>query len=247
MNKLLKIQLVLALIFAAACSDDESNSNPNGDLANAKLSFAGSTSIVEVPEGLASASDSVAKETYSFVQLANEMTGLIGNFSPPPGATTSSKRIVPANGRVKDGEYLVYTWEDSGFTFVYQLSQTSDSYAFEILLKEIDSAEFLRVIYAEEKKDQSEGFLRFYGAGSESDAALALYEWKREGGVFSLTVTYNIGGFKMEIVINADKSGSMKTFEAKELVYEIEWDSEGNGSWTLYAGGEVDSSGEWTV
>ena len=246
MNKLFKIPLVLALLFVGACSDDESNSNPNGDLENAEFSFAGSTSIVEVPDALSNAEDPVALQTFGWVQLANAMTNLVGNFTPPPGATTSSQRIVPANGRVKDGEYLVYIWEESGVSIAYQISQTDDSYIFEILLKGPGADEFFRLIYAEEKKDQSEGFMRVYDETFVDDYIL-LYEWKREADSILFTVTDNKDEFKFELLVNSDESGSLKTFEGTDLVYEIQWDGAGNGSWKLYAGGEVTSSGEWTV
>ena len=79
------------------------------------------------------------------------------------------------------------------------------------------------------------------------DDYILLYEWKREADSILFTVTDNKDEFKFELLVNSDESGSLKTFEGTDLVYEIQWDGAGNGSWKLYAGGEVTSSGEWTV
>jgi hypothetical protein len=64
--------------------------------------------------------------------------------------------------------------------------------------------------------------------------------WDADDGMEDYYLTY-------EVVVNEDGSGYIEYWLVGYLVYEMEWDVLGNGTWTYYSGGEELMSGSWTA
>lgn len=64
--------------------------------------------------------------------------------------------------------------------------------------------------------------------------------WDGEDGIEDYYLTY-------VVVVNEDGSGSIEYWLMGYLVYEMEWDALGNGTWAYYSGGEELMSGSWTA
>ena len=194
-----------------------------------------------------------------YVEGVNAITSYLSYFTPPAGAVKSSTSITASNARVASTqkEYLVYIWTDANNGSVaYQVSEESDKYVFELFFKAKSGSNWLRYLYAEEKKDRSSGLMKVYDVftGGPSTTVLFSYNWARTGD--QLDVTMEIPDedpqfvFKTVISINVKtKAGSVSYYIGNVKEYNMTWDAAGNGTWTWYEedGKTVNESGTWKV
>jgi len=250
--KTTKISLFLAVVFfAASCKKDEVK--PTSSLDNTSLSLASQSEIVTAPTGLENSSDEKAQLAASWIGSINEMTNYLSYMKPPAGATKSTTKIVAKNARVATaGDYETWTWTDSqGNSVAYQISETTDSYVFDLFLKLSGQADWLKYFHAEEKKDKSSGTMYILDVYGSNDASVKIlqYDWTLSGTLFTFKMTSELdNGFVINLTYHTDtKAGEVVYIIGGKKWYDILWDTHGNGQWTLYQedGVMIQDSGTW--
>lgn len=249
--KHLKILSLLALLgLVVSCSKDD---DPDPGLENAALSFSQDQQILQVPQGLLESEDPNAQEAAAWIAMANGMSANLMLFTPPAGAAKSTELIVAANGRTTSTSGVVYTWADEQFgKIAYQIIDDSDKYTFELFYQGLDDTEWYRYLYAEERKDRSQGNMVMYDAwGIEDDtraAELFRWEWTRKGDLFTFKMSSAMGAFNFTAEINTKtKAGSIVYFAEGLKQSEITWNAQGAGSWKHFdESGAVVEEGTWS-
>jgi hypothetical protein len=248
--------VLFGALFAMAfsCSEDDDATSSDATLEKASLSFAGETKAITPPAAMASSQDEHAMIANGYIASANAMTSVLSYFTPPSGATRSSTKITAANGReaATATEYLVYTWSDPNVgSIAYQISSESDKWVFEIFYKAKDASSWLAYVYAEEKKDKSEGLMKIYNLFGDGELAYS-YTWKRTDDILTLVLSESLTGenVTITIAINEKTAAGSVVYTSNGITFaEIEWDAKGNGSWVMYEedGVTVVDEGKWTV
>lgn len=246
--KLTKVFLIGLALFAAACSNDDDDAKPN--LGKKKLSLLEAEPIT-APSALANSESPQAQLAASLIASTNIMSAYAQLFDTPAGATKSSSKITASNGRVNDtGDFETYVWEDddSGQSVAYQVSEESKSYVFEIFMKFDNNSEWIKLMDVEERKDQSAGSLTVYNFESDDASTILLeYSWTRGNNIVELTMkTYDEEVETLHLVYNEKTQAGSITFEGIDDSFEMEWDSDGNGTYTYFdENGEISEEGEW--
>ena len=253
MTRNLRIYLLngLAILALFSCSNDD-DVKPTDSLENARLSFADKTEIVEVPTELKNSSNIYAQQAAGYIQEINSMGTYTSNFLPPSGAVKTSSPVTASNGRVArtNKEYLVYTWEDSGYGITYQVSESGDNYVFEIFYKLGATGDYLKFVHAEESKSGKSGSMKIYNifAEGEESKIFVNYAWNTDAdGTISFVADFVDTAFKYEVKVRTDGSGEVKYLTDGKLVYHMVWTVSGDGTWKLYEEGSVVSEGSWTA
>ncbi len=265
---IMKIQLIrtlmvfVMLFIAAACGDDDDGASVAPDLDNTEFTFDASEPPIEIPSALSSSTNQEALTINSYLQLANGMSGWLGLLEAPQGATKSNipvGRKGSKNGRTQE-DVVVYTWiNDVGsgttFTVSYQISESATAYIFETFWK-INDGDFVRVLYAEESKDElRNGFMEVYAftpfdtdSGVLTESYFFRYEWNENAaGQFNFSIVDSESDFRIEVVVNPDGSGLLTYELGGTRLYEATWNAAGtSGTYTTYDfDGEVVDSGSW--
>ncbi|HYF66505.1 MAG TPA: hypothetical protein VD884_00150 [Ohtaekwangia sp.] len=246
--KLTKVFLIGLAIFAAACSNDDDDAKPQ--LVKQKLSLLEANPITP-PTAMANSENPHAQIATTLVSSANIMSPYAPYFETPARATKSISKITESNGRLNDtGDFTTYIWEDdnSEQTIAYQVSEESKSYVFEIFLKLEHDSKWVKRLDVEERKDQSAGTLLVYDFASDNASTKLLeYNWTRGNKVFELTMkTYEEKIQTMHLVYNEKTQAGSISYEGSDVSYEMEWDSNGNGTYTYYdENGDISEEGEW--
>ncbi len=251
-NKIKLFYCIGLLLFISSCSEEEPVKN---ELEDIRLSFATREEIIDLPEGLINSTDPYAQTAYGYATSANLMSAYFNFFAFPDGATKTTNRIVPANARTTaTGEYLVYTWTDPQVGGIaYQLGDIGDRYSFEVFFQRAGSTQWLRYLYAEEKKDQSNGFMKVFDIdAANASAAVIEYTWTVANG--SIVFRYNFLAENeptASVVITVNEStqaGKVEYFVGTALFSRITWDALGNGTWEEYdEEGVLLNEGSWTA
>jgi len=257
----MKLNLTRIVLFSAlfamafSCSEDDDATAPDKGLEQASLSFAGDTkAAITPPAGMASSQDEHATMANGYIASVNAMTDVLSFFTPPSGAVKSSAKITASNGRVAatDTDYLVYTWAGAnGGSVAYQISSESDKWVFEVFYKTKDASEWTAYVYAEEKKDKSEGLMKIYSPIADGDL-LSTYTWTRANDVLTLVFSESITGQNIAITIAVNEktaAGSVEYTTNGVVFAKIEWNAKGDGSWVEYEedGITVVDQGTWKV
>jgi hypothetical protein len=248
--KMLKcLSLVAIFLFALSCSKTE---DPQ-PLQKAALSFANSTPITP-PSAMASSNDPNAQNATAWVGIANAMSGWTALFNAPAGSVSSSTPIIATNigsrSAATQQTYLVYTWSDPSYGSIsYQISEVGDKYTFEMFFKQVGSVTWLRLIYAEEKKDRSQGFMNIYDTSKTTKAAVLInYSWTRNGDSLQFQISNVEDNFKIVLNVNTQtKAGDVSYYNDNKIQYKIIWDALGNGSWTAYNSDGTTETGTWKI
>lgn len=245
--KLSHFSAILLAIVLFSCSNDDPQ-----PLTSKTVSIVdGDATVVEIPAGLASNTDSYAQQVTEYIQQVNEITEFTALMKPPPGAKKSSK-ITAANGRTSETTDT-YTWsDDDGNQAAYQVTDKGDLYLFEFMIKLAGSNDWLRYIKAEERKDKSLGFLIVYDIfgfiGDDPSVELVKYEWTKSGDDFTFKMSNGIIDYYFILKTNTKtQAGSLDYFWEGVKYMSFTWDGDGNGTWVLYDedGVTVIESGEW--
>ena len=248
-SKLFPLIGLTLLIFS--CSKEEPIKN---ELEETRLSFAKrGGEVIKLPAGLTSSSNSYALVANGYATSANLMTGYFSFFAFPDGAAKTTKPIIPSNARTSAaGEYLVYTWTDpQAGGIAYQLGDLGDRYSFEVFFQEVGSTKWLRFLYAEEKKDESSGFMKIFDVDVKNASSTEIeYTWTRANGTFVFRYNFFTRDQPTEsavITVNeTTKAGKVETYEGTLLTSRIAWDALGNGTWKEFdEAGNVTDEGSW--
>ena len=254
MKTLKALLLFGSLLFCAACSKDDDAEPSSSNLDNVSLSLTSTNNqVISTPSAMASSDDLQAQMANAWVSSVNGITSYLSYLKAPANAKKSSTMIVATNGRVADaGDVVVYTWEDANKnTIGYQISESSDSYKFDLFQKLSGQTTWLKYFHAEEKKDRSSGsmvILDIFGVmGSDKTTKLADYSWTRSGDVLAFTMVSEMAGFTVKITINEKtKAGDVVYYIDGVKEYQMTWTSTGTGTWKLFdSDGNVDDSGSW--
>ncbi|HEY9490287.1 MAG TPA: hypothetical protein VIQ51_18250 [Chryseosolibacter sp.] len=250
--KITKILSLMALMaIAISCSKDDDDPQPNVE--NIELSFSGDTQILEVPQGLLQSEDLKAQEVTAWVSLANGLSSNLAFFNPGAGATKSTELITPANGRTSASKGVVYYWHHDAYGSVaYQIRDEEDKYIFEFLLKRVGETDWFRMIYAEEQKDRSAGYMALYdveGTAEEARQPTARWDWTRKGDLFTFKFVSANNEINLTLTVNTKtKAGSVVSSPANVKQSEIKWEANGSGSWKIFDDtGAVVEEGSWTA
>ncbi|HEY9009041.1 hypothetical protein [Ohtaekwangia sp.] len=254
--KITKYLLLLAVaLFAFACSHDDKDSSSS--LEKQTISLSSQSQVITAPSAMQSSSDDHAQMAVSYITMANAMNTYLGYFKAPEGAVKSTTAITAANGRVAaSGDVVVYTWSDanSDVKIAYQISETSDSYAFDVFFQFSGSSSWLKYFHAEEKKDRSEGFMNVYDIlgiyGDNKSLIMLKYNWSRSGDNFTFKLTDTQDNYYFVVTVNEKtKAGEVTYYSGTIKIYDMTWDTNGNGHWAFYNAddGSLLEEGTWTV
>lgn len=251
--KLLKFSILGLVLLSTACSKDDDDAKPRKNLNQQKVSFLEDSEVISVPNKMLQSENTYAQMAAAWVQLANSMSVMSAYSEIPTGASNHAK-IVASNGRsAAAGDTETWVWSDqSGYSIGYQVAEQSNSYSFEIFLKE-PGEDWLKYMEAEEKKDRTSGKLvifDIYKSKSEDGSAeLLRYDWTRAGDSFTMTIGTYEDDFKLTFNINTKTGAGDVLYKVEgKVIYEIEWDAAGNGSYVFFdEDGEILDEGEWTA
>jgi len=251
--KTTKITLFIAVIFfAASCKKDEVK--PTSSLDNVSLSLASQGEVITPPTGLSNSTDSHAEMAAGWIESINQMTSYTDYMKPPAGTAKSSTKITAKNGRVATaGDSETWIWDDGqGNSVGYQVSETTDSYQFDVFVKLAGTSDWLKYFHAEEKKDKSSGTMYILDFdGSDPTAKALQYDWTLSGTLFTFKMTSETdNSFIINVTYHTDtKAGQVQYIVNSKLYYDMIWDTHGAGSWTLYGedGVTVEAHDTWAA
>ena len=244
------ILMPLSVLFIAGCTKDDE------DLPRdyAELSFDEQAVVDMLPEGLLASDDPKAQECVDMIEQALDMSEFSANLVLPDNAVPSAKK---ASGDTWSWtfSYMGGTWT---FYWTYDEDNTKHYWTMEIQFEDGERYDYIR---AWEMKDGSGGevvysfnWVLIYEEGySEFEDLHWTYRWNLDSsGTYHFTWTYDADSqdfdyfLNYSIVIHEDGSGLLDYYYFDELVYHMEWDAAGNGSWHYYFGGQ-EQTGTWTA
>ena len=219
-----------------------------------QMTFESQEVLDKLPEGLTNSDDSYAMECVSMINDALDMSEFVGDMEVPDGAVKTARK--------SSGDTWTWTVNAQGHTYSFYWTYSDDSekhyWTMEI---EVDGSDKYAYIQAWEYKDGSGGQVKYnfnwvaavYGS-TDFDEIFWTYTWDLDdSGNYHFTMTWDGSeegyDFYIEyaIVVNEDGSGSIQYWLMEELVYEMVWDAQGNGTWIFYSGGQEFMSGSWTA
>lgn len=241
----------MALI-TTACTKEE---DPPEELQ--KLSFDSEAVLDMVPDGLKNSNDDYAEDCYSFIESAVDMSQFIDNMEVPDNAQKSKSKAAGA-------ETWQWSWNYGGDSFTFYWSyEESGGKRYWTMDIQYGSGPRYSYIDAWENSDGTGGEVTcnfgWVAAASgeildENEFLYWRYTWTLDGsGAYHMEYKMDASDdeydyfIRYEVVINADGSGTVDDYMAGELIYHMEWDVLGNGTWVYYIGGEEYMSGLWTV
>ncbi len=239
---------VVILAFSSGCSKDKSKPADNYKLPG----FADSTINLNVPEGLKNSPDVHAKYVVSEIQAVTDMSGFLGNFVPPDNAVNNNgvyQWSIPY-----DGNTITFYWqykdETVKNTWTEQVQFNDDSTRYDFVSAwESKTSETGEVVYNfnwtcadPNNNDNQNNCQDLYYTYSWNTAANGTFTFKKDWQSSQSAIDL----YNYEFVSNADGSGSLKEYNQGNLYMDIEWDSQGNGTWTQYSG-DTSQSGSWSV
>jgi hypothetical protein len=257
MKRLVKLSSLL-LLFAFvlfSCNKDDS-AEPTKDYE--ELSFDADEVLNKIPEGLKNASDEKAQDCVDWIESALDMSSFMDNMTPPSDAQVVSMKSTTSE--------VVYTWswayggQTVTMFWTYRDDATKNYWTLQI---QIDGGIKYDYVDAWEFKDGSRGEMLYnfnwvcaYSNESSQDCydIYWRYTWeKTAAGGYNFSFYYDSYDteytyyLRYDISINADGSGTIDYYLYDALFYHMEWDVLGNGSWTYYYDGVLNTSGSWRV
>ena len=219
-----------------------------------KMTFESQEVMEKLPAGLLNSSDEHAEECISMIESALDMSEFIDYMDVPHGAEKVAKKA--------SGDTWRWTVNIQGYTYTFYWTYSEDGakhyWSMEI---QIDGGTKYSYIQAWEYKNGSGGQVKYnfnwaaavYGS-TEYEDIFWTYHWNLdESGNYHFSMTWDTEDgieeyhLSYEVVVNDDGSGSIEYWLMGYLVYEMEWDALGNGTWVYYSGGEELMSGSWSA
>lgn len=237
----LKILFVLILLsFFAACSDDNGDDNPTGPDDDGNEPPTLNVQQVPVPQAMQTAAnngDPGATQAMAYIQIANMLPSYAQLLNPPQG---SGK--LPSTSAV-NGEW---TWTQDGATFTLTSTETATGFEMTLTVDGTYNGQTYNggiLMEASGTKDGSSGELYFYDPGS--GVAELTFNWETlADGTYHLTI--NTSDAAVELYYYSDGSGSLDVNMQNAGSWDIDWASDGSGTWMQYdASGSLIDSGSW--
>lgn len=199
---------------------------------------------ITVPEGLKNSTDEHAQTVNEFISQLSQTSNYSAYFEVPEGATKLSGPIQGANGRM-NGNVVTYEWAYQGGAIAYQITELDETYLFELFFRTEDSP-YYKWFEGEQTKDGKSGSFVMFNYSDNTVVFQYDYEHRNDGSFF---LEYDLAGmYSLQMLVNADKSGYIKSFSSDVISFEYNWDTAGNGTWIEYdeSGNQV-STGSWTA
>jgi len=220
----------------------------------AELTFDEQAVMDRLPHGLLASGDPKAQECVDMIEQALDMSEFRANLIVPDDATRSAKK---ASGGTWSWSfpYMGGTWT---FYWTYEEDATRHYWTMEIQFGDGERYDYIR---AWEMKDGSAGqliysfnwILIYQGDYSEYEDLHWTYTWNLDSsGTYTFRWLYDADNEDYEyfldyqLVIYEDGSGTLDYYYLDGLVYHMEWDADGNGSWHYYFG-DLEQTGTWTA
>jgi hypothetical protein len=247
-TSMMSLILVMILFMVAACSDDDSPTNPGGTNPGTAPTFDSSVTTYTPPATMQSSSEQGAINAKGGIAFVNAAPLLATILTPP----TKSAGV-----RGEKAGPWVRTWaiNDGGInvTITLTITEVGDIYRWEYVVNGTDGEmTYVDVLlYAAEKAvDGSGGWIEFYDGPGE----VAVWRWvfASSGGVTTSDMQNLDGssGDRWELVTSSDGSGSIDYYNGLPWVLEFHasWNAAGVGMWEEYnPDGSVSDSGGWGV
>ena len=242
---------VLALIAGGCQEEDEP---PQFE----ELSFNKQEVLDKLPDGLKNSNDQYAQSCLSYIESALDMSSFMGNLVPPGDAQKNMKKST------MNGDTWTWTWsfEGESFTFYWTYDEDSNKRYWSMDIQYGGGPRY-DYIDAWEMKDGSQGeviynynWVCLYSGESQEECTDLFwrYTWSTdESGTCHFDWYYDAADPACDyflhsgIQVNPDGSGSIDYYSMDMLLYHMEWDAQGNGSWEYYLDGSVVMSGTWTA
>lgn len=242
--------IFLFAVLVTGCDKDDGDLPPQFE----ELSFDSQEVIALLPDGLLTSDDPKAEECVGMIEDALDMSSFQENLIVPDDAVRSAKKA--------SADTWSWTWSYMGETWTFYWTYNEDSskkyWNMEIQYGQGDKYDY---ISAWEMKDGSAGevvysfsWVELYDQEYTDYVDLHwTYRWeKNSSGNYSFYWSYDADDTEHEffleysVVVNADGTGSVDYYMYDVLVYHMEWDALGNGSWHYYFG-DLEQSGTWTA
>ncbi|MCG8696439.1 MAG: hypothetical protein MI922_00180 [Bacteroidales bacterium] len=248
--KLLNYLFIVLAVLAVSCEKDDSSPEEKESIQDKGFTFDNEAVMNKVPENLKNSDDQYAKMCVDYVESAMDMSAFVSQLTPPENATLVEMKSAEASG--------TYTWQFNGYGIYWTYSEEGEKAIWSVDI-EIEGKKY-DYIDAWQLKDGSKGEVKYnfnyvcaYAGQQTTDCEtlLAKYTWElKDDGSYKFLYTYDSNSteydyaFKYEVVINKDGSGAIDYVTNDFVLYHMEWDAEGNGSWTYMNGS---NTGSWTV
>ncbi|WP_462250502.1 hypothetical protein [Ekhidna sp.] len=250
LQKITLLTVLFAILFSTSCSKDDDTSS---DLSSVEFGFDQSTPPIDqsLINPMLNSTDQNAALIGSYLSTANLMTIWLSYFDQPAGAAAVDLPL----GACGDNS-VAYSWTTTAgtetFTVAYQICETSDRYIFRVFWS-VNGSDFDQIIYAEESKGElKSGFMQLFATNPNAEAGSSVlleYAWQENAdGSFEYAVTNDEQSFSMDILVNADNSGTISYTLDGALFYRASWNATGTeGTYEYYSNGEVVESGSWSI
>ena len=241
----LKILLILSVFaFFTACSDDDGDDNPtdpgNGDGSTPDLQVKQITPPQKMQDA-ANNGNPGAAQAVAYISLANSLPTYADLLEPPEGSGKVSATNAPAEE---------WTWTEGGASMTLTLNETETTYSWTLTIDGTYSGETYSnqvVMEANGSKNGSNGQLYFYSPDAASP--VLSFDWETlADGTYHLVIESAQGSASTtsELYAYSDDSGSLDINMSGGGSWDIDWASDGSGTWAQYdeQGGLVDQ-GTW--
>ncbi|MEM7550292.1 MAG: hypothetical protein AAF363_11480 [Bacteroidota bacterium] len=257
-KSIFKTLFVLCVLFASpiffiSCSDDD-EVEELGTLSNVDPVVFERAEDVTVPDAMQQSTDPNAQEVNVTVAALSGFTAFSSFFVAPQGVQPDriNNPIVGTNQRTANvlrSETYIFT--SQGATVAFQISETADEFIFEYFFSLDGGNTYVLFYLAAQTKDGSSAFFELYDTDNGNIVFAYDFEVNPDDSVTVSFESFDSSGSVEESItgtFNPDDSGELEVFEGGNLIFEAEWDSVGNGSFTEFdSAGNIIDSGSWTV
>ncbi len=232
------------------CNKEENNVPPTET-----LSFNKQEVIDNLPQGLLNSDDQYAQQCVGDIESALDMSDFMEDMVPPEYAEKTSEQAVA-------GDTWSWTVSDGSMSYTFYWSyDEDDAKRYWTMDIQFDDGERYPYISAWESKDGKLGEVSYnfqwalaYQGSTDYEELFWKYGWTLDDdGNYEFGWDYDSDSEEYDyfqnysVVVNADGSGSIDYYTLDTQFYHMEWDAQGNGSWTFYFGGDNNQSGSWSV
>lgn len=251
-NQLFKGWVVILgmAVITMGCNKEETDVPPTET-----ISFDKQEVIGKLPQGLMNSDDQYAQQCVDGIESALDMSSFMEDMVPPEYAEKTSKKSVA-------GDTWSWTVSDGSMSYTFYWSyEENNAKRYWTMDIQFDNGERYPYISAWESEDGKLGEVRYnfqwalaYQGSTDYEDLYWKYGWTLDdNGNYEFGWDYDSDSEEYEyfqnysVVVNADGSGSIDYYSMDTQLYHMEWDTQGNGSWTYYYGGDNNQSGSWSV
>lgn len=251
-NQLLKGWLAIFAMAAITMGcDKENNETPPAQ----ELSFDTQEVIDKLPQAMLNSDDQYAQQCVSDIESALDMSTFMDDMVPPENAIRTSKKAV-------SGDTWSWTVSDGNMSYTFYWTYEEDNQKrYWTMDIQFNAGERFSYISAWESKDGKLGEVLYnfnwaqaYEGTTDYEDLYWKYSWTLDDdGNYEFGWDYDSSSeeydyfLKYSVVVNDDGSGSIDYYTLDTQFYHMEWDAQGNGSWTYFYGEDFTQSGSWSI